>query len=574
MEFLIKINNGFRDIALEHFPSKIDSGKSTLLLDNDKYIKVYENKNSKLIWIGDFILNNKGQTINDFLRKLTEKFNVNEVVRVGGFFYCIFIDLNKSRIRIINSFLSILPLYYYESDNSLIVSSSSLMIGKFLKRTDISKKFILEKLLFNYPFRNSNILEGIKSIPSNSYIKFDGKLSVIKHTDIADWFEMNPIPWRKALSSLSEYFINRVKNYFPNELFYLSFTGGFDGRTLLSILLNSNKNYKTYSFGTMDSEDITIPLKQSEELGIKFSPFYLDDRDYTEKSLNYGLGLVKISDGMANFARAHYAFAVDKISEESNYIITGNFGSELFRAMHNTGVVVSEFLFKLLSLGGIEKYIMKLDQLPILSFIRKDNFKFAIEELKSDLISDDLFNEKLSLNKRFYKYIFEEIFRKYFGAEIKMQFDKLINRSPFIDPYFIREVFKTQLAGVYSNFYESNPVKRFKGQSFYAEVIARSSVELLNMKTGKGYSPKTLRSFLGKGVLFGNYIKKKIKKKKGGLDPFGVENCFAFNRKKIDGFQVKKDFFTDFLFEDLVGMDLNDKINYYSLNWLIEKIAN
>ncbi len=524
---------------------------------------------------GDIILNKDISDQDAFFSDLLDNFNPKKVFNTGGFFYCIRINYQQRKIEIYNSFLGILPLYYLEYNDTLYVSSSSIQIKKYLnKEIKISRQFILEKLLFNYPFRNQSLYEGIKSIPSNSYIKYDGKFSIIKHTDISDWFIEDPKPWKKALPSLKDLLLIEYKNYFPDEMFYLSFTGGFDGRTLLSVILNNDKDFKTFSFGIKESDDVIIPLNQSELLGINHNPLYLDDKEYIKSYLKYGFELVNGSDGVANFARAHYVYAADKISEKSNYIINGNFGSELFRAFHNTGVMVSDTLFNLLTINDTKQALNEIEKSKVFNLIPKEKYKHAWEEIKNDLVNDDLFNQKIALNKRFYGYIFEEIFRKYFGAEIKMQFSRLISRSPYLDVHFFKELLKTNLSGVYSKFYEQNPVKRFKGQVFYAEIIKQFSDEMLRLKTGKGYSPKDLISMSGKGYLVKNYLKKKIIRSSKDQDDFGVEECFRSNENFLFEIPVNGDYFLDISTLDISDLDLNDKINFHSLNYLINNLKN
>jgi len=572
MEFILKINkNKIDELIVTDFTNFKKKGNSTLLFLKDKNnLKIKKSMNNRIYWLGDIVLSTNNCNKNVYLDDLVNNFNINKIIQTGGFFYCIRFDSQQKEIEIYNSFLSILPLYYYEDIDFLWISSSATLITKISnKHFHVSKKFILEKLLFNYPFRNQSLFEGIKLVPSNSFIKFDGKLNIIKHTEISDWFKDNQKSWEKSIHSLVDFFSNRVKYYFPDELFYLSFTGGFDGRTLLSFILDSDKNFITYSFGTSDSDDVIIPMKQSKKLWINYRPFILDDERYIKKSLKFGEDLIEISDGTANFARAHYAYAASEISKESRYIITGNFGSELFRAMHNTGVVISNTLFRFLTSCNIEKEISEIENAPELSFLPLGNYKDALNELKSDLSKDNLFKRDDDLNRKFYNFVFEEIFRKYFGAEIKMQSEKLINRSPFSDYSFIKELLKTKLAGVYSKFYENNPIKRFKGQVFYANLIKKSSDELYNMQTGKGYKPKDLITNFGKINLIHNFLKKRINKNNSNKDSFAVAKCLKYNSQFIKNWPINGGFFLKNSNNNLNKLNINDQINYYSLNWLI-----
>ena len=72
-------------------------------------------------------------------------------------------------------------------------------------------------------------------MPSNHFVKVGNKVEFIKHTSIEDYFISNPIKWKSAIDSMSELFISTLSNYIPSEHFYITFTGGFDGRTSASV---------------------------------------------------------------------------------------------------------------------------------------------------------------------------------------------------------------------------------------------------------------------------------------------------------------------------------------------------
>jgi hypothetical protein len=91
-------------------------------------------------------------------------------------------------------------------------------MGKYLDLNDISKRFILETTLFNYPLFNDSIFESIKLLPANSYITCSGSNSdILKHTKIQDHFSATPKPWKKSTGEIRDIFISSVRKYFPDE---------------------------------------------------------------------------------------------------------------------------------------------------------------------------------------------------------------------------------------------------------------------------------------------------------------------------------------------------------------------
>ena len=157
-------------------------------------------------------------------------------------------------------------------------------------------------------------------------------------------------------------------------------------------------------------------------------------------------------------------------------MVTGNFGSEIFRAAHIAGAVISNNLYHLFNAETIDEALRNIEASEEFQWINKRSFEQEWQELKSDIAKLPVFTRDysgLSQNQKFYLFVFEEVFRKYFGAEMVNQFQYLNNRTPFLDTQFLKGIFTTGLAGLYADYFENNPVKRFKGQVLYAILYVR-----------------------------------------------------------------------------------------------------
>jgi hypothetical protein len=171
----------------------------------------------------------------------------------------------------------------------------------------------------------------------------------------------------------------------------------------------------------------------------------------------------------------------------------------------------------------------------------------------------------------------EEIFRKYFGPEIRMQNQYIENRTPFLDFQFVKQLFSTRLAGVYSNYYEHNPVKRKKGQLFYAQVIKDTHKKLYRMKTGKGYAPKDILNPLGNIKLGWTYVLKKFRPANQPYDPFSVKRAFMEHLGEYKKIPIQSNFFNHDKRNQLMtkpGQHYKKLIKTISLNWFINKTSN
>ncbi len=451
-----------------------------------------------------------------------------------GHYYYILLNKTAAEIIIGNSLFSILPLYFSYSQEKIVFSDNALTLGEYLKRDEISRRFILETMLFNYPLFNQSIIEDVKLLPSNSYMNISEKgPQIIKHTCIEEYFSANPLKWKKSVNNISSLFLEKVKKYLPEEEYVHSLTGGFDGRTLVSAGLYYKKNFSCYCFGSPGSKDIDIAANLSHTAGIPFESIILDDLYIKKDSLINGREFIENSSGTATFARAHYLYAAKKLSEKFRCVVTGNFGSEVFRAVHIPGVVISKNLYEIFNSGSPEEGVKAIEKSIEFKYLNKVSFKMTWEELKEDLHKLPCYNKEYSeftKNQKFYVFVFEELFRKYFGAEMVNQFKYLKNRTPFLDIDFLKALFKTELAGIHSEFFEHNPLKRYKGQILYAHIIHKGYPLFGQMITDKGYRPDDLLNFSGKLNIVLGYFKKNIWNSSIDSDPYAVSNAWNTNK--------------------------------------------
>ncbi len=470
--------------------------------------------------------------VNDL--KLSDSTTAKEIIeKVKGHFYYVLWNKDKKEFSIGNSVFSILPLYYSYSPEHIYFSNSPVALAKKVSAKEISKRFILENVLFNYQLFDHSCISGIKLLPTNHCFHIrDGKTEKQELFRIEDHFVSDPKPWKENINELTDQFLTHVQRYFPNESYLVSLTGGFDGRTLAACSHYHKKKFKTFSFGTAHSSDIKIPTEIAKKAGIEYSSLILDKNYISKESFNKGKEFIINSNGCAGFSRAHYAYAVNELKDRSRYWITGNFGSELFRAAHVTGVMISQNLYELFNTQQYNEAITKIENSKEWEALNRNEFEKEWEELKEDIKRLPCFDpefSRYSKNQRFYIFVFNEVFRKYFGTEMVNQYRSVINRTPFLDLTFIKSLLKTDAAAVYSDFFEHKPIKRFKGQVMYAHIIKKTFPQLGRFATDKGYKPDDLLSTPGKLSILTQFIKKKVKSNPE-TDNYAVRAAFENNR--------------------------------------------
>jgi asparagine synthetase B (glutamine-hydrolysing) len=509
-------------------------------------------------------------------QNLNPEFIVNNL---SGHYNYILADNNRREIMIGSSLFSILPVYYCVQNNRVTISGNVFDLGKHTGLKTVSASFVAESLLFNYPLHNSSLIEGISLLPSNSVLTAgaDG-LRISKHTAIETWFTNDPEPWRRSLSRMAETFLETSLKYFPKEHYAASLTGGFDGRTLVAAGLYNHRDFSCYCIGSGSSDDMLTAARVAEGSALKFTPVITDEKYVSEQSLDSGLRFISGSSGVATFSRAHYIFAASQLAAETRYIITGNFGSEIFRAVHNPGVMISPALYDVFVSRDPGEAMEKLTGNRMAGLLGEEllhSVRRVLRESIEALPCFDSNHSNLSRNQQFYIFVFEELFRKYFGSEIVNQAPYVTNRTPFLDPLFVRELLGTGLAGTHSEFFENNPFKRFKGQALYATIIRQAAPMLGRFPTVKGYSPDDLLSLPGNLRIAASRMRKKKRLSGAHADPLGVSAAWANNSNFYGALNVNGNIFDNKTITSLKGgLFTDEKARLFSLLYCIHLLNN
>lgn len=447
------------------------------------------------------------------------------LARLKGNFYLIL--LQKDKVLLANSLFGLLPIYYTEDQvffSSSLKDMSLFLDGSYLKE---DPKYILNQLLFNYQFGSTTPFLQIKLLPSFSYFRIqEDKVVTKSYLRVENLLTEEPARRQNKLSELAECFIEESSKYIPDQGGVISFTGGFDGRTLVSVGLAADKRFSIFSFGRAENDDVYLPRQHAEQLGLPYQWLDLGDEHYTQSSYpKSAKAFLEQSNFQNGLLYAHMDFSASFLAEQTNCLVTGMCGSELLRSTHSAGAVYSQALLDLIRLDSFDEYRQSLLASTGLQYLITDKYASALEEVVTET-----WNWKLSLpaglshNQQLYLFTCEEVFRKFFGAWVCSQQAYLNVRTPYLDFDFFQALQQVDISGAYSHFLTKNPFKRFKGQLLYAETIRKTSKEIFSLKTGKGYTPADLILTHRKPRLFLPYISKRLKRRviREDLDNLGI----------------------------------------------------
>jgi asparagine synthetase B (glutamine-hydrolysing) len=509
-------------LTITEIPLQAAGNSSILIRTRENKLRFnYEDDRVSAIFFGDLIIP-PAEDMGVYLKKLFRSFSPESIRSLKGHFYLVITEKRENKLSVYNSMFSLLPLYYYiKTENEIVVSTSAENLKNFINNdVTLNRKFIAERILFNFSFRDDTLYNEIKLLPSNSFISAGKNFSIHKHTNIEDNYLKDPAEWEKNPDTASDIFINNCRCYFPDEFFYVTLTGGLDGRTITAAASADKKIFETFSYGMTGYKDISIPEQISGITGIPHRTFFLDEKYSQENFISMAEKLISLTDASASFTRSHYAYTAAELAKKSGFLLSGNFGSELIRTMRIPGVMTSPLLLKIFSTDDEDLIRKELYSSVELEMLNKTYFKEELESVFEEIICyKKKLPDSLNANQKFYIYMFEEVFRKYFGPEIIIQnYFGISNRTPFLDYEFFSGLLKTNYAGVNARYLEKNPFLRFKGQVLYSQILKKLDSSLINHPTDKGYAPADLLTITGKLNITGQYLKKKlIQEKDEGL---------------------------------------------------------
>lgn len=471
----------------------------------------------------------KGYILGDVIN-----YSSKDATKHKGFFYIIKWDQKSNTIEFHSDYQNFLPIYYYEGNDYYLISSSVDTIYSLLSGLEINQVFVTEMALLNVPFQDSCFFRHIKRLNYNCYLRIDSNgLKEMRTKRFYDYFADSPIPYKKAINRVVESFIDNCSKYFT-ESTYVSLTGGFDGRTVTSIAHYCNNDFIAFSHGKEENSDVYIPLKLSQKLNFPYRLINLGD-DYIE---NYYERFVKEylrhSGGMNGFLYPHTPYDAYVLSENPRPVITGYIGSELLRNAHFSGAITSKFVVDYLSFGDdvAERNAQNNPNYTVLKdYLDLKAIQDILEKIKNYFIQ---LPRDLNNNQKLACFEFEEILPKLFGTWVYsgMHYSRI--RVPFVDRQFFNEIVKTEVSQFYRKFLEQNPLKRFWGQYFYAQIINRTWPQIGKEMSGKGYAPADLLSLLGRIRITYGYSGKKKRINKGNFDNLGLISGMLHYRKSIE----------------------------------------
>ena len=525
-------------------------GKETTILLKNGYVNSlnrndfndsFSESNETMLWVfGETFSNNKFYED----RKIKpHKINASDILELyaelkdsatdylKGNFVLVLFSKKTNEFKIITERLNVLPLYFaYDKSKLIISSNTSLILKSEWVDSSANKLAYAMQYLFDYMLGEHFFVNGIKRFENARVYTFsiDG-LHSNQYWDVQKLYNKELLHKTSSLDMLAKQLEENVKLYSTDkDKLLVAFTGGFDGRTNIALLNDRDKStYRAFSYGMPGSKQIRVPQDASSKLGIDYKPVYLE-KEYVDSYLETTKEATYFSNGTAPVGFNNIPFAYKKLNSYSDTVLTGLFGSEILRPLHNNGIQVNDNSFDIFLSDNYRQNITNA--------IKKGRGNGIITSQIDDDIANELadyfdvnYFEKYSKYDeviKFFFFIIQEGIRKYFSQEISLQRVYVNTRIPYFDSDIVELIYKTTWAGMYNGFLGKSKFKRRKGQLLYAHVIKKYLPKLGDLVLDRGYtSNDLLLPFplnyikLAKGV----YFAKKYMKKNNGNDTFKTE---------------------------------------------------
>ncbi len=464
-----------------------------------------------------------------FICDLYEKYGNDFVKYIKGSFVIVIFDEHKNFLKLFTDRLNVLPLYYSYRDSLLIISSSLRMI---LESGFVSREFnglaLLQQLIFDYTLDNKTFYKEVFRLKNGTaYLFGENKKEEKKYWSVEELYNEKLYPKTESLEMLSRQLHFNTNLYCSDtQKLLLAVTGGFDGRANLALLDKKPEDFLCFSYGMPGSKQVEIPEKISKMLKINYRPVLLDDK-YEIRHDSCTSEAIEFSNSCAPILRSNYPYAYKNLNSFSKTILTGLFGSEVMRPLHNLGIMINDYSEKLL-LSSSPKDVFP----EIIEDVKRKNYlnEKIIDDNSDDLIDviySDYFIKFKDYDRilRFFFFVIQEGVRKYFSQEIQIERVFVTTRFPFFDDDFVRLMYKTPYAGMYNGFLGKSKFKRRKGQLLYAYIYRKFKPELGKIVLDRGYTPDDLlKPFpLNYFSVYKGVRKAKAYKKEKGNDAFNSE---------------------------------------------------
>ena len=167
------------------------------------------------------------------------------------------------------------PILLTTNDGVFIADGHDILLKLGVVECEENPDWMADILISGYPHDGENMLSSFERIPAcEKIIGGNGGISQKVHTDFTHSLH-EPLSLEESVN-VSRNVFSDVFSSLPKDGIGMHLTGGYDSRLLLSALLRSGFNPKTFVFGIQKNYNSNISIKLSNTLNLEHNFITLD----------------------------------------------------------------------------------------------------------------------------------------------------------------------------------------------------------------------------------------------------------------------------------------------------------
>lgn len=412
-----------------------------------------------------------------------------------------------------------LKYLYYKNDKGNYFISTNLNDFKLLS-PKINYSAVVEKILFTYPITEESYFEDVFMLKNGCILNLqNGEVSSAVYFSVDQIFSPLNLLKKFSKQTFIDIFEKSVlQRASVSANLNVSLTGGFDGRSIVAVLLNHNYKFHSYSFGKQGGENTEVPMIVSQKLGLDYESILLEEV-YENNYSRCALDAIHYSDGTSSFERANYIYAIEILaSRGTHYNISGLLGGEVFAPVRLKTDYINGTYYDLMYLGLNRSTHDLLEEKGIKEYINEEiiDDRDTLQKLASNVEERrKLINvwRKDECGWVFYLKDFVSLgFQQFYGNQIHLERYFNDNQTPFYDIDLLEYLYSTEHVYSYMNAFKDSVFLRRNNRKLQTMIIRNFSKALSEIPVDRGYPPAyttDLRKLLIPFIFYRHHLQRK-----------------------------------------------------------------
>ena len=407
------------------------------------------------------------------------KSNYNLISEMKGCFTIGIFDKKYKTIYLISDKTSQQPIYFYHDEDGFVFSTELSTFCRLDRSLKFNINWLYEMIFFNYPIGSTTFIQNVKRMPPACVLiySYESNKTLLKRYSEPFKRRKTLIKGKEALEHSYYVFKKRVPKYFKNtEKVVIPLTGGFDSRTVLSILNQYiAENMETYTYGIQNCYDLIEASYLTKNINIKNNEIILN-QEFLQKLPQLIYDTVLLSGGLEKICRSTLTYVYKILTDNGKNrkrIISGVSGDHLFRDhINGSGNVPALISFDMMKL--FQKGEFCIDKI----FFKKvfgDKYKDFENHIREVIVDLNYRYGDLTKPESYLSFLVYETGPKYFAGE-----SAIANQyATFVSPYWDSEIINLSYEVEYSTLGFS---EKLKNKDKYRECLMQAYIIERNNK--------------------------------------------------------------------------------------------